>query len=207
MTVICHVHTMYVLVITREILSNTCPSSATVKACIVCRVRCCLRERSITHLLHARLGYQHFSILFLLYSGSKSCPYHAILDRCNSGRPYPAADLTKGESPCEKVYGCATCKAVRGTPELATSQLGGRPYQLYGGTKYKAAQRTPDLQSLQLAAFLGTFDWQIFAPILHSFYFWRRSTPSSYTFDWQILAPTPHPFGWQTIMFFHLSGR
>ena len=177
------------------------------KACIVYLVRCCPRERSITHLLHTRLGYQHFFHFFLLYSGSKSCPYHAILDRCNSGRPYLAADLTKGESSCEIFHGCATCKAVRGTPELATSQLGGIPYQLYGGTKYKAARGTPDLQSLQLAPFFGTFDWQIFAPILHGFYCWRRSAPSPYAFDWQIFAPTPHPFGWQTIMFFHLSGR
>ena len=36
--------------------------------------------------------------------------------RCNSGRPYPAADLTKGKSPCEKFYGCTQCKAARGTP-------------------------------------------------------------------------------------------
>ena len=48
--------------------------------------------------------------------------------RCNGGRPYPAADLTEGESHCEQFYGCTKCKAARGTPELATSQLGGRPY-------------------------------------------------------------------------------
>ena len=32
-----------------------------------------------------------------------------------------AADLTKGESPCEKFYGCTKCKAARGTPEQPAS--------------------------------------------------------------------------------------
>ena len=46
------------------------------------RVRYCRRARSITHLLHARLGYQHFSSIFCsTYSGSKSGPYRVILDR------------------------------------------------------------------------------------------------------------------------------
>ena len=46
------------------------------------RVRYCQRARSITHLLHARLGYQHFSSIFCsTYSGSKSCPYCVVLDR------------------------------------------------------------------------------------------------------------------------------
>ena len=41
------------------------------------------RARSTTHLLHTRLGYQHFFpfFLFLLYSESKSGPYCVILDR------------------------------------------------------------------------------------------------------------------------------
>ena len=82
-----------------------------------------------------------------------------------------AADLTKGESPCEKFYGCTKCKA-RSTPELATSQLGGRPYQLYGCAKCKAARCTPDLQSLQLAAFLRTFD------------FWLANLPTHSTCAW-----------------------
>ena len=105
-----------------------------------------------------------------------------------------------------KFYGCTKCKAARGRvfnqPARRQTLPGGRPYQLYGCTKCKAARGTPDLQGLQLAAFLGTFDWQIFAPILHGFYVWRRSAPSPHAFDLQIFAPTPHPFGWQTIMFF-----
>ena len=45
------------------------------------RVRYCPHARSIIHLLHARLGYQHFfPFFFLLYSGSKSSPYRIILD-------------------------------------------------------------------------------------------------------------------------------
>ena len=48
------------------------------------RVRYCPRARSITHLLHARLGYEHFFhsfFVFFLFSGSKSGPYCVILDR------------------------------------------------------------------------------------------------------------------------------
>ena len=46
------------------------------------RVRYFPRARSITHLLHARLGYKHFFFHFLLlYLGSKSSPYRVIFDR------------------------------------------------------------------------------------------------------------------------------
>ena len=47
------------------------------------RVRYYPRAWSITHSLHAQLGYQHFfhSFLLLLYSGSKSGPYSVILGR------------------------------------------------------------------------------------------------------------------------------
>ena len=44
------------------------------------RVWHCPHVRSITHLLHARLGYEHFFSIFLLYSGSESGPYCIKLD-------------------------------------------------------------------------------------------------------------------------------
>ena len=72
---------MYVLLTAHE--GNTVQYMLERRSCEgIFRVRYCPRPRSITHLLHARLSYQHFFIiLYILGSGSKSGPCRVILDR------------------------------------------------------------------------------------------------------------------------------
>ena len=104
--------------------------------------------------------------------------------RCNSGRPYPAANLTEKESPCEKFYGCNVGgrEAPQSLePASSAADLSRRQtlptlwmYNIYGGARHP---RWQICRACNQSAFLRTFDWQIFSPL-------------------------PHPFGWQTIMFF-----
>ena len=97
-------------------------------------------------------------------------------DRYNSGRP------------CEKFYGCTKCKEARGTPELATSQLGGRPYPAADLTNSMDVQNI--IRRREASQICRACNWRRFLTLLTG----KSSHPR------HILL------GGKTIMSFYLSG-
>ena len=115
--------------------------------------------------------------------------------RCNGGRPYPAADLTKGESPCGKFYGCAKCKAAWGTPEFSNSQLGGRPYPAADLTSSMDVQNVRRREAPQICR---ACNWRRFLALLtgkssHPFYMVFMSGGEAHPRRMLLTCKSSHP--------------